>query len=83
MPWTGKGGALKIRVALEVDLSAVAGIEAEVYSNPWHPDTFRSLFRQDRARILVAEDEAGGVAGYAVYWWVSRAGGIGQLGYPG
>jgi ribosomal-protein-alanine N-acetyltransferase len=57
-------------LALEVDLSGIAGIEAAVYSNPWHPDTFRSLLQQDRAKILVAEDEAGGVAGYAVYWWV-------------
>lgn len=57
-------------MALEVDLSAIAGIEAAVYSNPWHPDTFRALLQQDRAKVLVAEDEDGGVAGYAVYWWV-------------
>lgn len=68
---------------MEVDLSAIAGIEAEVYSNPWHPDTFRSLLRQDRAKILVAEDETGGVAGYAVYWWVLEQAEVANLAVRG
>jgi ribosomal-protein-alanine N-acetyltransferase len=60
----------EIRLATEADLPAIAEIEASAYSNPWHPDTFRSLLRQSRAKVLVAEDKDGGVAGYAVYWWV-------------
>ena len=59
-----------IRPASEADLPAIAGMEASLYSNPWHPDTFRSLLRQERAKILVAEDPDGNVVGYAVYWWV-------------
>jgi len=66
----GGAGELKIRPALEADLSAIARIEAESYSNPWHPDTFGTLLRRNRAKILVAEDGEGGVAGYGVYWWV-------------
>lgn len=70
-------------MALEAHLSGIAGIEAEAYSNPWHPDTFRSLLRQDRAKILVAEDEEGGVAGYAVYWWVLEQGELANLAVRG
>lgn len=63
-------GAMWIRPAEARDLSAVASIESESYSNPWHPQTFRSLMSQDRALVLVAEDPEAGVVGYAVSWWV-------------
>jgi ribosomal-protein-alanine N-acetyltransferase len=60
----------KIRGANPGDLAAIAEIEGQVFSNPWHPDTFKSLLKRDRARLLVAEDDEGDVAGYAVFWWV-------------
>ena len=60
----------KIRGAKSGDLDAMAEIEQQVFSNPWHPDTFKSLLQRDRVKLLVAEDDQGGVAGYAVFWWV-------------
>ena len=66
----GSEPLVRIREAGRADLSTVSGLEAELYSNPWHPDTFRSLLRRKQARILVAEDPGEGVVGYAVFWWV-------------
>jgi ribosomal-protein-alanine N-acetyltransferase len=61
---------VRIRKARRADLSTVSGLEGELYSNPWHPDTFRALLRRKQASILVAEDPGDGVVGYAVFWWV-------------
>lgn len=65
-----EGHRITIRQAAEPDLEAIAALEAQSFSNPWHPDTFRSLLTQERARILVGEDPDQGVVGYAVVWWV-------------
>ncbi len=62
--------SVSLRWAGPSDLEAIARIETESYSNPWHPDSFGSLLRRDRARLLVAEVPAGGVVGFAVFWWV-------------
>lgn len=64
------GSEVTIREARPRDLEIVSGLEQDLYSNPWRPETFRSLLDQDRGRILVAEDPVDGVVGYAVYWWV-------------
>jgi ribosomal-protein-alanine N-acetyltransferase len=52
------------------DLPTVSEIESRSFSNPWQPDTFRSLLEQERAIVLVAEDAVAGVVGYTVLWWV-------------
>ena len=59
-----------IRLAKETDLSTVARLEVQLYSNPWQPGTFRSLQGKERVRILVADHPQDGVVGYAVFWWV-------------
>jgi ribosomal-protein-alanine N-acetyltransferase len=61
---------LRIRPAVEGDLVAISEIERVSYPNPWHPKTFASLLRQNRARVLVAERGPDGILGYAVFWWV-------------
>jgi len=59
-----------IREAKASDLETVSELEGRSFSNPWHPDTFRSLLKRDRVRVLVGEDPEEGVVGYAVVWWV-------------
>lgn len=62
--------AFRIRPATSADMDAVAALEAESFSNPWHPHTFRSLVRQERVVILVAEIPGEGIVGYTVLWSV-------------
>jgi ribosomal-protein-alanine N-acetyltransferase len=62
--------AVRIRAAVAADLAAIADIESRSFSNPWQPDTFLSLLKQERAAVLVAEDSGAGVVGYTVLWWV-------------
>ena len=64
---------------MEGDLAAIATIESESFSNPWQPDAFRSLLKQERAQLLVAEDPVAGVVGYAVLWWVLDQGELANL----
>jgi len=71
--------AILIRPATVEDVDAVAGIEARSFSNPWQPQTFRSLISQGRAHILVAEGPGLGVVGYAVAWWVLDQGELANL----
>jgi ribosomal-protein-alanine N-acetyltransferase len=51
-------------------MDAVAALEAESFPNPWHPHTFRSLIKQERVVILVAEIPGEGIVGYTVLWSV-------------
>jgi len=85
----------EIRAAVVDDVGAVAEIEAISFSNPWPPETFRSLISEGRAHILVAEgaveDVVGGIdgeidgetdgeiMGYAVVWWVMEQGELANL----
>jgi ribosomal-protein-alanine N-acetyltransferase len=68
-----------IRPATLEDVEDVAAIEARSFSNPWQPETFRSLISQGRAHILVAEDHEALVVGYAVVWWVLDQGELANL----
>ncbi|MFH1762596.1 MAG: ribosomal protein S18-alanine N-acetyltransferase [Gemmatimonadota bacterium] len=61
---------MNIRPAVAADLESIIVIESQSFSNPWQPDTFRSLLEQERAKVLVAEDPAGGVVGFTILWWV-------------
>jgi ribosomal-protein-alanine N-acetyltransferase len=78
----GSAGTLppfQIRPAVLADVDAVAAIEAAAFSNPWHPQTIRSLVAQGRARILVGEDPSEGIVGYAVIWWALDQGELANL----
>ncbi len=72
-------GDVSVRLAQPEDLETVCAIEAQSFSNPWQPDTFRSLLRRDRVRIFVAELPGEGVVGYAVMWWVLEEGELANL----
>jgi ribosomal-protein-alanine N-acetyltransferase len=75
----GLGGAVKIRFAAPPDLPTIATLEARSFSNPWNPDTFRSLLEREGVRIFVAEDSNEGVVGYSVIWWVLDQGELANL----
>lgn len=70
---------LEVRSATLSDIESVAAIEAESFSNPWHPQTFRSLVAQDRVLILVAEVPGDGIVGYTVLWSVLDEGELANL----
>jgi ribosomal-protein-alanine N-acetyltransferase len=76
----GVAGAMTvtIRLALPSDLPDISAIEVLSFSNPWHPDTFRSLLTRDRVRVLAAAHD-GNVIGYAVLWWVLDQGELANL----
>jgi ribosomal-protein-alanine N-acetyltransferase len=59
-----------IRPAATEDVETISRLETALYTNPWRPETFRSLLHRNRARVLVAEYPTKGVVGYAVFWWV-------------
>jgi ribosomal-protein-alanine N-acetyltransferase len=67
------------RTATTGDVWSVAAIEAQSFSNPWQPDTFRSLISQNRAYIPVAEALDGSIVGYAVLWWAADQGELANL----
>ncbi|MGD2120280.1 MAG: ribosomal protein S18-alanine N-acetyltransferase [Gemmatimonadota bacterium] len=69
---------VSLRLAVPTDLSSISAIEALSFSNPWHPDTFRSLLTRERVRVLAAES-GGEVVGYAVFWWVMDQGELANL----
>ena len=72
-------GPVSIRMAELSDVERISVIEARAFSNPWHPQTFRSLIEKGGARILVAEANGAGVVGYAVVWWVLEQGELANL----
>lgn len=61
------------------DVDAVLEIERASFGVPWSEKTFRNLLRRSNASLLVAEEEGGGVAGYAVLWSVGREAELGNL----
>jgi ribosomal-protein-alanine N-acetyltransferase len=67
-----------VRLAVPADLPTISAIEALSFSNPWQPETFRSLLTRDRVRVLAAEND-GDVVGYAVVWWVMDQGELANL----
>lgn len=73
------GASFVIRPAVLDDVESVAALEALSFSNPWQPQTFRSLIAQGRAHILVAEDPTLEIVGYAVVWWVLEQGELANL----
>jgi ribosomal-protein-alanine N-acetyltransferase len=67
-----------VRIAVPSDLPSISAIESLSFSNPWQPDTFRSLLTRDRVKVLIA-DRGGEVVGYAVLWWVLDQGELANL----
>lgn len=51
------------------DVAAVADLEAQSFSSPWHPSTFLKLLDRHGAELWVL-DEEGAVLAYAVLWCI-------------
>ncbi|HSG47720.1 MAG TPA: ribosomal protein S18-alanine N-acetyltransferase [Longimicrobiales bacterium] len=51
------------------DVAAVAELEAQSFSSPWHPSTFLRLLDRPGAELWVLE-EGGEVLAYAVLWCI-------------
>lgn len=70
---TAVAGALRIRRAVEADVTAMVAIERASFSDPWTASAIASTLRYDHMRVLVAEergelggDGAGRPLGYVV-----------------
>lgn len=67
-----------LRPASKEDLPWIAEIERVSFSDPWHPQSFRTLLDDRRVYFVVAE-VAGGIVGYVVAWFVRDEGEIANL----
>jgi tRNA threonylcarbamoyladenosine biosynthesis protein TsaB len=67
-----------VRPMTEADLSRVAEVEREVFSDPWPESFFRSEMSQPPVYARLAE-QGGELAGYAVAWLGSDPGHLGNL----
>jgi ribosomal-protein-alanine N-acetyltransferase len=72
--------AVKVEGATPADLSAVAAIEREVFSDPWSLRSFQELLGNPAVYFVCArrgDDQA--VLGYVVAWFVADEGQIANL----
>lgn len=71
-----EGGSeeLRIRAMEHGDVDRVGRIEAETFSNPWKPVTFRRLLQRPSPEAWVAELPGQGVVGYFVLWVMADEG---------
>ncbi|HSR40962.1 MAG TPA: ribosomal protein S18-alanine N-acetyltransferase [Longimicrobiales bacterium] len=72
-------GDLRIRPMEHGDVARVAELEAEAFSNPWKPRTFRRLLERPGPELWVAELPGAGVVGYFVLWAVEGEGELANL----
>ena len=67
--WTGSEAAgsseIKIVPLAERHIPELAGLEAEVFTDPWSEKSFRDLLKHSYCRYLVAEDAKGHPVGFA------------------
>jgi ribosomal-protein-alanine N-acetyltransferase len=62
-------GAPRLRRAVERDLTAIARIERESFSDPWSEASFRSTLAHPQVIATVIE-QGGAVRGYSIAWIV-------------
>lgn len=61
------------------DVDQVAAIERDAFSQPWRPETFRSLLENPTAEMWVAEGPEGVVMGYFVLWCIQEQGELANI----
>jgi ribosomal-protein-alanine N-acetyltransferase len=61
------------------DVDAVVAIESEAFSSPWHRETFLGLVGRPALELLVLEDAAAGIIGYAVLWCILDQGELANM----
>lgn len=69
---------LVVRPMTAADLNAVERIEQESFTAPWSRRSFKALLGREDADLWTAEVD-GGVAGYAVVWYVLSEAELGNL----
>lgn len=74
-----EGDAVRVRAMRADDLPAVVEIESLSFRTPWSEQTFRNLLRRSNACLIVAENAAGFVLGYAVTWFAGAECELGDL----
>ena len=70
MDGLGSPEGIQVRSMRTADIEVVVEIEAQTFSSPWHEETFSTLLDRSGVELLVMEDDAEGVIGYAVLWCV-------------
>ena len=70
---------VSIRPMTSADVHAVARIEQEAFTTPWQEETFEGLIGRDGLELLVMEDPAGTVVGYAVLWCILDQGELANI----
>ena len=68
-----------LRAANAADVTTMAGIERESFSDPWPASAFRDLMGQTHARLTVAVNAADHVCGYCVLLHVLDEGEIANI----
>lgn len=68
-----------IRPLRPEDIEAVVAIETEAFSTPWKPETFAGLIDREAVELIVMEDAAEEVIGYAVLWCILDQGELANL----
>jgi [ribosomal protein S18]-alanine N-acetyltransferase len=64
--WPG----VEVRRMREEDVEAVVDIETGAFSSPWSRETFINLIDRPGLELMVVEDRAEGIVGYAVLWCI-------------
>ena len=64
------GAEVVVRPMRAEDVARVVAIETDTFSSPWQEETFVNLIDRVGVELLVLEDSADGVIGYAVLWCV-------------
>lgn len=68
-----------VRPLRREDIEAVVAIETEAFSTPWKPETFAGLVDREAVELIVMEDAAEEVIGYAVLWCILDQGELANL----
>ena len=77
-PLTAPPGVTVRRLAPD-DVDAVVAIETEAFSSPWRRETFLDLVGRPNVELLVLEDRAEGIIGYAVLWCIMDQGELANM----
>ncbi len=70
---------VRLRPAVEGDLSAIHAIETASFADPWSLGSFRDTLEHMSARLQVADDARDAILGYSVTWCVADEAEIANL----
>ena len=79
MDQVGTPAGVTVRTLAAEDVDAVVAIETEAFTSPWQRETFLDLLDRPGLELLVMEDSAAGIVGYAVLWCVLDQGELANM----